>query len=58
MTPFPKWFGVVSAVVAVAPTLWTAYHAGGWAGLISAVVALLGGAGAVNSHALTGTGGK
>ena len=58
MKPFPKWFGVLSAIMAAIPGLMAAYQTGGWTALLLAVMGLVGGGGAVLSHSLTGTGGK
>lgn len=55
MKPFPKWFGVLSALVAGAPTVVEAYKTGGW---MPACMTLLGILGVLNSHSMTGTGGK
>jgi len=57
MKPLPKWFGIFSVIVAIAPTLYASYQAGGWHAVILAIVSLLGGTGAVLSHSVTGTGG-
>ena len=58
MQPLPRWIGFLGGLVAVAPTLWTAYHTSGWSGLLMAIAALVGGGAAVTAHSLVGTGGK
>ena len=55
MKPFPKWFGVLSAVIAGAPAVAEAYKTGGW---MPACMTILGLLGVLNSHSLPGTGGK
>jgi uncharacterized membrane protein YccC len=55
MKPFPKWFGVLSGIIAIAPTLYAAYQTGGFKAVI---IAIIGAAGAITSHSLTGDGGK
>jgi len=57
MKPFPKWFGIVSAVVAIVPAGYAAYQQGGWQALLALVITGLGAIGAVNAHSTTGTGG-
>ena len=55
MTPFPKWVGYVSTLVAVATTAWTALHPGAalptWIATLTTLLATF-------SHSATGTGGK
>ncbi len=58
MKPLPKWFGLLSGLVAALPGLYAAYESGGVKGLLLALMGILGGGGAVLSHSLTGTGGK
>ena len=55
MKPFPKWFGILSVLVAAGPAIWAAIQAKDW----MTVLATLGGVlGLLNSHSMTGTGGQ
>lgn len=55
MKPFPKWFGLLSGFIAAAPAIWAAIQVKDYG---TALAVLLGVFGVLNSHSLTGTGGK
>lgn len=57
MKPLPKWAGWLGTLLAVLPSAYAAYQAGGWKAALALLVTIIGGGTTLFAHSAGGTGG-